>query len=39
MENSGPEIPICYKLKEGKKVAIMQKAWEAQVGVESSCCF
>lgn len=30
MENNGPEIPFCYKLKEGKKMAIMQTAWEAQ---------
>lgn len=30
MENSGSEILFCYKLKEGKKMAIMQKAWEAQ---------
>lgn len=35
MENNGPEIPFCYKLREGKKIAIMQIAWEAQIVAKS----
>lgn len=35
MENSGPEIHIYHELKEGKKMSIMQKAWDAQVVAQS----
>lgn len=30
MENCGSEIHFYYELREGKKMVIMQKAWEAQ---------